>query len=322
MVKKHKNYSSFQAVFDAGEPGRFLLIGIMHYMPDPIADLSSAVLLAHRTPGRLDWIPVIQGADLFNYASCFDCITRDPAGTIFVGQEDGFVRHKKGKANVVEFGKQAKVKGMLKCVYARGVDDIVFGSSKGEIVHVQGEQVTVQKTGVSVFEHITACLNRMHGIGSDFIVVVGDGGNIGRYRDGKWERIRFPSSLPLEGVWCKSETEIYVTGWKAHAWRWDGEDRWEPLEFDYTPDHIDLDVTDVVEYQGQIYAAGGRRGVFRLEGNRFVAIPKVKDEYVGRLAVTNIGLVGTGDVWGDSGSWITLFDGKEWRANQFELKPA
>jgi hypothetical protein len=321
MAKKHKDYSSFRAVFDAGEPGKFLLIGIMHHMPDPIADLSSAVLLAHRTPGRLDWSPIIQGGNLFNYASCFDCITRDPSGTIFVGQEDGFVRHKGGKANVVELRKQAKVGGMLMCVYARGVDDIVFGTYDGEIVHVQGKQVTVQKIGVSRFEHVTACLNRMHGIGADFIVVVGDGGNIGCYRNGKWERVRPPSNVRLSGVWCKSETEIYITGWKAHAWKWDGEDRWEPLEFDYIPDHIDLDVTDVVEYQGQIYAAGGRRGVFRLEGNRFVAIPKVKDEYVGRLAVTNIGLVGTGDVWGDSGSWITLFDGKEWRANRFELKP-
>jgi hypothetical protein len=44
MAKKHKDYSSFRAVFDTGEPGKFLLIGIMHHMPDPIADLSSAVL--------------------------------------------------------------------------------------------------------------------------------------------------------------------------------------------------------------------------------------------------------------------------------------
>jgi hypothetical protein len=317
MAKKFKDHSSLQAVCDSDTPGKIYVVGILHHMPDPIADLVSDVYETTRTPGRLDMEPVVSGGALFDRPSWFHCITRDSIGTIYTGESDGFVRLQNGKATVVNL--LHEIEGSLQCCYARGVDDIVFGSYDGEIVHVQGKQVTVQKIGVSRFEHVTACLHRMHGIGPDFIVVVGDGGNIGCYRNGKWGRVHPPSNVRLSGVWCKSETEIYVTGWKAHAWRWDGEDRWEPLEFDYTPDHIDLDVTDVVEYQGQIYAAGGRRGVFRLEGNRFVPIPKVKDEYVGRLSVTNIGLVGTGDVWGDSGSWFTLFNGSEWRSTQMKL---
>jgi hypothetical protein len=315
MAKKFKDELSLQAVCDAGEPGKIYMVMILHHMPDPVADLASAVVLLNRTPGRLDWDPVVSGADLFSYPSWFYCVVRDPDGTLFLGESDGFVRHKDGVSTPISL--LHELKGSLQCAYARGIDDVVFGSYAGEIVHVRGQQVTVQKIGVSRFEHVTACLNRIHGIGADFMVVVGDGGNVGRYRDGKWERIRCPSNVRLEGVWCKSEKEIYIAGSKEKAWRWDGEDRWEALEFDYVRDHIELDLTDLVGFQDQIYAAGGWHGVFRLEGNRFVALPKVKDEFVGRLAVTNIGLVGTGNVWGqESGSWFTLFDGIEWKAKQ------
>jgi hypothetical protein len=319
LGKKFKFESSFQTVCDAREPGKFFFIGVLHHMPDPISDLGSDVYLAHRTPGRLDWEPVFSGSDLFDYSSWFTCIALDPAGTIYIGQEDGFVRHRDGKSEVIELRKSINLETSLECAYARGIDDIVFGSYAGHIVSVQGKNVTVQKIGQSRLEHVTACLNRIHGIGPDFMVTVGDGGNIGCYRSGKWEKVRSPSNVRLTGVWCKSVTEIYITGWNAHAWRWDGADRWEPLECDYTPEDVGLYLTDVVEFQGQIYAAGGDYGVFRLQDDRFIQVPKVKDEYVGRLAVTNIGLVGTGDVWGESGSWITLFDGNEWKAVQMKL---
>jgi hypothetical protein len=319
MAKKtFKDESSFGCVCDGNEPGQFFLIGILHHMPDPISDLVSDVLDARRSPGRLDWNPVVSG-EQFSYPSWFRCVAKDPAGSLYIGEDDGFIRHKNGTSKVFELRKSMKVEGMLQCVYARGIDDIVFGTYDGEIVHVQGDTVNIQKVGKSRFEHITTCFRAIHGIGSDFIVIVGDGGNVGRYRDGKWERVRSPSNLSLGGVWCKTEHEIYIAGNNGKAWRWDGEDRWEPIEFDYVPDHISLDVGSLVEFKGIIYAAGGRRGIYRLEGDRFLPVPKFKDEYVGRLAVTNIGIVGTGDVWGASGSWITLFDGEKWSSAQLKL---
>ena len=304
--------------------GQLFLIGLLHILPDPIEDLGSDVYDLRMGEGRLDMEPVVQSGDHFNYPSWFTCVVRDPAGTLYVGEDEGYIRHADGKSVAVNLSREAKVKGSLQCAYVRGVDDVVFGSYSGEVVHVHNGQVTVQQVGTSRFEHITACLNRIHGVGPDFMVVVGDGGNMGCYRNGRWERVRPPSTVRLQAVWCRSETEIYVGGWDEKAWRWDGADRWEPLTGEFPPNDEpgsnSQGFFDFAEFEGQLYAATGAQGIQRLEGDRFIPVPKVKQEYVGRLFATNIGLVGLGGVWGDSGSWLTLYDGERWRATQVKLK--
>ena len=313
-----------EAACAGGEPGQIYLIGILHILPDPTEDLGSDVYELRLGDGSSRMEPVIQARNHFNYSSWFTCVVRDPAGTLYVGEDDGYIRHADGKSVAVNLSREAKVKGALRCAYVRGVDDVVFGSYNGEIVHVHNGEVTVQQVGTNRFEHITACLNRIHGIGHDFMVVVGDGGNMGCYRNGRWKRVRPPANVRLDAVWCRNETEIYVGGWDEKAWRWNGADRWEPLTGEF-PRHEGPTVNsqgfhDFAEFQGKLYAATSSQGIQRLEGDRFVPVPKVKQEYVGRLFATNIGLVGLGGVWGDSGSWLTLYDGERWRATQVKLK--
>lgn len=324
MAKKFKDESSVVGVCSGSKPGQIYLIGILHHMPDPIADLASDVYDFRLVETGWQVKPIVASDGLFDYPSWFKCVVRDPAGTLFVGQEDGYVRHAIGKSVVVNLGKTIGVKGMLECAYVRGVDDVVFGTYNGEIVHVKDSQATVVQVGTSRFEHIAACLNRIHGIGPDFMVVVGDGGNIGCYRNGKWEKLRSPSNGTLSAVWCRSQSEIYIGGWNELAWRWDGADRWEPLQGHFDPwtqpTANSQGFDDFTEYQGELYAATSNYGIQKLQGNTFVKIPKTKQEYVGRLFVTNIGLVGLGGVWGEPGSWFTLYDGQRWRATQIKLK--
>jgi hypothetical protein len=244
----------------------------------------------------------------------------DPAGTLYVAEADGFIKYKNKKSDHFNLGKIPNLKGNLQCVYARGIDDVIFGSYHGEVIHVQGDNITTSKVGKSKFEHITVSLNRIHGIGPDLMVAVGDNGNIGRYQNNTWERIRPPFDCKLTAVWCRNPDEIYVGGWEGQAWRWDGNDTWQKLEVPAAEEGNNFYITDFAEYQGVLYAACCDQGIHRLEGDKWVPVPKVKQEYVGRLAVTNLGLVGLGGVWGDEGSWFTLFDGTSWRSTQIQLK--
>lgn len=325
MAKKnYKDHSRYQAACSGGMPGQLFLIGILHILPDPTEDLGSDVYDLRIGAGRLDMEPIVESGDHFEYPSWFKCVVRDPQGTLYIGEDNGYIRFASGKGVAVNLASQANVKGSLQCAYVRGVDDVVFGSYHGEVVHVLKGQVTVQQVGKSRFEHITACLNRIHGVGADFMVIVGEAGNMGCYHNGRWERIRPPSSVRIQAVWCRSEAEIYIGGWDEKAWRWDGADRWTPLVGEFPandePGSNSQGYSDFAEYQGQLYAATGHQGVQRLEGDRFVPVPKAAEEYVGRLFTTNIGLVGLGGVWGDEGSWFTLYDGERWRAKQVKLK--
>lgn len=320
MAKKYKDQSRLEFVSSGNGDGRAYIIGIRHTLPDPTEDLSSTVFELILSSDGLEWEPLIQGASFFDYPSWFTCLAMDPNGTLYVGEGDGFIKYKNNKSEYVSLDKIPDLKGNLQCAYSRGVDDIIFGSYYGEVVHVQGGRVSVHKIGKSRFEHVTARFSRIHGIGSEFIVIVGDGGNIGCYRAGSWERIRPPSNAKLEAVWCRSQTEIYVGGWEGHVWRWDGGDKWQKMEAPVPEEGKKLYITDFAEYEGILYAACGDRGIHRLEGDKLVPIPKVKSEHVGRLATTNLGLVGLGGVWGDEGSWFTLFDGTSWRATQIQLK--
>ena len=320
--KKYPDQSSLRAICSSPQTGHAFIVGILHILPDPTEDLSSSVydITLPNTGWHMD--PLVHAADHFTYPSWFRCLASDPNGTLFIGEDDGFIKHQNGRSSAFDLGKLAGVKGALECIYVRGVDDVVFGSYHGELVHVQGDNISVHKIGKSKFEHITASLNQIHGIGADFMVVVGDNGNIGRYQNGAWERIRPPSNIKLEAVWCRSQNEIYVGGWEGNAWRWDGNDKWQKLVVPSPEEGKSFYINDFAEYQGVLYAACCDRGIHRLEGDKLVPVPKVKNEYVGRLATTNLGLVGLGGVWGEEGSWFTLFDGKSWRSTQIQLKRA
>ena len=128
-----------------------------------------------------------------------------------------------------------------------------------------------------------------------------------------------PSNALLKAVWCRSETEIYVSGWRGYTWRWDGDSRWQKLKIDFEFELRDFNFSEFAEYQGILYAACSVNGIYRLDGDRWIPIPKTQDEDVCSLTATSSGLIGLGALWGDSGSWLTRFDGKTWTTQQVQI---
>lgn len=321
--KKPKIYTCLQAACESGELGHLRVIAISHQMPDPIADLTSYVIdldLNAKTPKYE--ILVNGGKEMFPvYPSWFRCIVSDPADTVFVGEDDGLVCFRNGKTTTLNFGKGV---GITNCCYARGSDDVVFGTSNGEVVHVAGYELKLQITQIASPAKIKSdeCnVNAIHGIGPNFMVAVGESGLVSRYCNGTWERIKPPSNARLTTVWCRNEKEIYVGGWSGHSWRWDGEDRWQKLKVDFKFEMRDFDFANIAEYQGVVYAACYTNGVYRLDGNTWAPIPKIQDEDVSFLTTTSSGLIGLGALWGDSGSWLTRFDGETWTTQQIHVDP-
>ena len=152
------------------------------------------------------------------------------------------------------------------------------------------------------------------------MVAAGAHGFVAKHKNGQWKQVKFPSNIDLSGVCCRSEKEVYVAGRNRLAWRWDGEGRWKQLEVKFDGDPNDLTFCDLAEYEGVIYAAGAEHGIYRPEGDKFVPVPKVADEYVLRLRATASGLIGLGAVWSESGNWFTHFDGENWTAQQINIK--
>jgi hypothetical protein len=319
--KKTKFYTCLQAACDSDVPGHLLVIAISHQMPDPIADLTSYVvdLNLNVIPPKYK-IFINGGKELFPvYPSCFSCIGRDSANTVFVGEDDGFIRYWNGQAEVVKHGPKI---GITNCCYFRGVDDVVFGTSGGNVVHSKGQQIAVIAIASEAKQKAKECsVSAIHGIGPNFMVAVGESGLVSRYRNGTWERIKPPSNARLTTVWCRSEKEIYVAGWSGHSWRWDGDDRWQKLKVDFKFEMRDFDFANITEYQSVVYAACYSNGVYRLDGNTWTPIPKTQDEDVSFLTTTSSGLIGLGALWGDSGSWFTRFDGTTWTTQQIHVDP-
>ena len=319
--KKTKFHTRLGAACDSGVPGHLLIIAISHQMPDPIADMTSYVINLDVNSNPLTYETLIKGdKEMFpKYYSGFNCMVRDPSQTLFVGEDDGIVRYKHGKTDIIDFGIHA---GITNCCYARGVNDVVFGTAKGEIIHFKNYQL--ESTPIASPLKIKSGesnVSAIHGIGPDFMVAVGQSGLVSRYRNGVWERVKPPSNAKLTTVWCRSEKEIYIGGWSGHSWRWDGEDRWQKLKVDFKFEMRDFDFSDIAEYQGILYAACYTNGVYCLDGNTWAPIPKVREEDVSKLAITHAGLIGLGALWGDSGSWLTRFDGETWTTQQIQVDP-
>ena len=319
--KKPRFYTNLQAACDSEVPGHLLVIAISHQMPDPIADMTSYVidLELDAKPPKYE-IVIKADEQLFpKYHSGFNCMVRDPSGTLFVGEDDGIIRYREGKAALIDFGAHA---GITNCCYVRGVDDVVFGTLKGEAVHFTKQGLRAVPLASPTKIKANEChVNAIHGIGPDFMVAVGESGLVSRYRKSTWERIKPPSNTYMTSIWCRSETEIYIGAKRGLVWCWDGDSRWKKLKVDFEHASLNFTFACITEYQGTMYAACVDHGVYRLVGDTWVAIPKVKDEDVCFLVVTSLGLLGLGALWGDSGSWLTRFDGTTWTTQQIHVDP-
>lgn len=106
----HKDHSRFQAACSGNMAGQLFLTGLLHILPDPIEDLGSDVYDLRMGEGRLDMDPIVQSGDHFNCPSWFTCVVRDPAGTLYVGEDEGYIRHADGKSVAFNLSREAKVK--------------------------------------------------------------------------------------------------------------------------------------------------------------------------------------------------------------------
>lgn len=321
MPKKAKYYTRLQAACIGDNPGHIYAIAISHQMPDPTADLTSYLIDLNlgTTPPQFKILISGDKAMFPEYSSCFNCITKMPDGALYVGEDDGFIKYLNGKASVFKFESHV---GISNCVYYGGGDTIFFGTSRGEVVQVKNSDFKVMLIASAAKQKSKdASVEAIHGIGPNFIVAVGESGLVSRFRKGTWERVKPPSNAHIFSVWCRSETEIYVGALRGASWRWDGESVWKKLKVDF--EHADLNFyfSNITEYQGTMYAGCVEHGVYRLDGDTWVAASKILDERVCNLSVTNAGLIGLGALWGDSGSWLTRFDGTTWTTQQIHVDP-
>lgn len=321
MAKKSKFYTSLQAAVDSNRPGHVVLAAVSHQMPDPVADLTSYLVewQIHAKPPSyrilLDASKMITG-----YPSMFACMVRDPAGTIYVGEDDGFIRCRGGKAEVFV---QDASHGIVHCSYARGIDAVVFGCHRGYVVHVDGPAISATRivTSKMRIKDEQTEVSAIHGVGDDFMVAVGIRGLVSCHRGGQWTAVRPPEDVWFKAVWCRSKTEIYVGGRQGSIWRWDGASRWTRLKAEVPFDQDAITFRDLAAFQGTLYAACVEYGVFWLDGDLWRPIGQQKDEDVSRLAVTRCGLIGLGALWGTAGSWLTAFDGNTWTVEQVHISP-
>ena len=194
----------------------------------------------------------------------------------------------------------------------------MFGTADGWVANFDNGNLT-SKAQVGHENYDYNFLTAIHGIGADFMVAVGWKGLVALHAAGKWTKVPAPSNVHLDAVLCCSEAEIYIGGKAGLAWRWDGDGRWQPLALDISKDPKVV-FTGFAHFLGTLYAACGG-DLYRLEGDKFIAIPKVsEDQQVGVLTVTTSGLIGLGGGWGENGNWFTRFDGKTWTAEQINIK--
>lgn len=322
MLRNKKYFTNLQGACDSGAPNKLFAVAISHRMPDPISDMISHIVEIDLSsyPAKYNILLTANDSMFPKYYSGFNCIARDPSGSLFVGEDDGIIICKDGKAALVNFGVHA---GITNCCYVRGIDNVVFGTARGEVVHFDRNQLQAVRLGSQKNVELDECkVSAIHGVGADFMVAVGENGLISCYRNGVWTSVKPPSNAYMRSVWCRSEAEIYVGAKRGLAWRWDGKDKWEKLKIDSNQSSINFTLASIAEYQGEIYAACVEHGIYCLRNNTWIAIPKVKDEDVRFITASSSGLIGLGALWGDSGSWLTRYDGKSWTAQKIQVNSA
>ncbi len=310
-------YTCLQAACSGGAHGNLFIVGIIHRYPDPTSDPRSVVLDAQITGKGLAWKVLLDGEKLFtDHYSHFNCMVPDPDGTLYIGEDDGFVRSQRGQVTATKL--RGQVKGSLECVYLGAGTQFVFGTADGWVAHFdKGTLISKAQVGHENYDY--NFITGIHGVGADFMVAVGWKGIVARYSSGQWVKVPAPSNVDLSAVWCSSKTEIYIGGQSGLAWRWDGDGRWQPLAIDTSKDPSVV-FTGFAHFEGTLYAACGG-DLYRLEGDTFISVPKVfEDQQVGALVVTTSGLIGLGGSWGPRGNWFTRFDGKTWTAEQINIK--
>ncbi len=318
-----KVYSCITDVCDSDQDGQVFLTGYGHFVPDHYLDCLSGGFLVSTNAGEVNFQHVIDSAS-FDHAAQFVCAVKDPAGVIYIAEDEVFNIFQDGQLGQVKVHDHLDLKGAIKAAYVRGAGSVCFCTNQAEVIHLHEGTLDLMKVGKSRFDMLTQSLNSIHGVGSDFMVVVGNNGGVGVFRNGKWEKIRTPTINALGGVYCKTTREIYMTEWDGRAWLWDGGDQWQPIEYHLLPSEYPVSVSHLCEYQGCIYAAAAHHGILKFEDNRFVQIPDLDEAKHGKprvtkLSSTTLGLFGVGTTVGETSDWLVHFDGTCWKTHRVDL---
>lgn len=303
-----KIYTRLQSACSGESADQVYLLAINHDMISPNESAISVLIRAEISTQGLQLVKLLEGDEIFDYSAKFNCLERLANGEIFIGEGNGLVSYKNTKARKITLRKYV-------ISSYKSETEVLFGTYGGEIIHLN-----INEPEKSLVESIgEESIDRIHGINSDFIVAVGNNGFVARFDQGKWEKIASPSNTRLEAVWCKSKKEIYIAGWEGSAWRWDGDGHWEPLHIDFDGDVNKFRFSDFVEYQGILYSANSKNGIYKLVDNKFISVPKIKNECVARLSLTTAGIIGLGALWGEIGGWFTHFNGTKWSAEKISI---
>lgn len=258
-------HTRLEGVCSGDSPNELYLATINHSMEEPNNSSVSMLVQAELTSNGLRCTPILNAHTLdIDYTSVFNCIAKDVDGSIYIGEEEGCFVYRNGAVNIFRF----RTNGTTQSAYVRGIGSVAFGLYAESIIHF--ESGALEKFNFPTSPSENDCIQRIHGIGADFMVAVGNDGFVARYSDGKWEKVPSPSNSLLQAVWCKSHKEIYIGGWDGCVWRW------EPLSIDFDGDLNRFRFSDFSEYQGILYSANSKNGIYKLDGNKFISVPKVK----------------------------------------------
>ena len=241
--------------------------------------------------------------------SSFESLTKDK-GVLYIGNSGGdCVAYANGAFDRLRFDTLKPYPGGVYCSQGMGHGRVLFGAYEGVVIDCQHGQAVA----TCVFEDDVALkwVTAMHGVGEDFVIAVG--GRCAAQFDGtNWTRIDLPTQDRVQGVWCRSRSEVYFCA--DSLWRWDGLAGWKSISWSLGHEHQRM--CDVAEFNGHVYVAVGIDGLLRLEGNRLVQVDIGAPAVIGKLRVTEAGLIGLG-TWSDGGRWFVRFDGEHWTS--FEL---
>ncbi|CAN7395672.1 hypothetical protein [Acidovorax sp. LjRoot117] len=310
-------YTGLHDICSGSGPNKIYAIGKIFQMPDPIEGLVSLLLEVTVDGDRLEFSTIFNAYEsITDYYSNFNCIDKDPYGHVYVGEQDGFLLSSNGVNLIKNITKNFPPAGIQYSLYIRGERSAVFGTGAGSIVHV--DEDFCKSYPIVPDEMGKSFITAIHGIGSDFMVAVGDAGLIARYSDGMgWQRISPPTNDDLLSVFCLKSNEIYIGSRAGDVWIWDGDERFKKLDVEFRDDKTSI--CGFAEYMGVLYGAFGGSGIYRLSKDGFKNVPEVEGAVIGRIKITNVGLVGVGSGWGSYCNWFVRFDGEKWNAQRVSI---